>query len=86
MEIKYGEGNTEYGPGVSIELTGDEVAVAICAYLAAHEVYYQGPRTVTVNGELCQSGRVYVDPSGFVVAEGVRFDGRGPGRIGAPMR
>ena len=29
MIVKYGEGRTEYGPGVSVELTGDEVATAI---------------------------------------------------------
>ena len=31
MEIKYGKGTTEFGPGVEIALTGDEVAVAIDA-------------------------------------------------------
>jgi hypothetical protein len=78
MEVVYGEGKTEFGPGVSIELTGDEVATAIDAWLVAHGVHVNGPRTVTVNGALCSDGRVYVDPSGFVVAEGKRFSGRGP--------
>lgn len=78
MEIKYGDGTTKYGPGVSIELTGDEVAIAISAYLVSHGVYISGPRTVTVNGALCEAGEVYVDPSGFVVANGERLDGRCP--------
>ena len=78
MEIKFGDGKTEYGPGVAIELTGDEVATAIDAYLVAHRIYVCGPRTVTVNGDLCQTGRVYVDPSGSVIACGSRFSGRGP--------
>lgn len=77
MEIKYGNGSTEYGPGLSIELTGDEVATAIAAYLTAHNVIVDGPRTVTVNGELCYEGRVYVDPSGVVISNGVRISGRG---------
>lgn len=78
MEVKYGPGKTKYGPGVSIELTGDEVAIAIDAYLVAHQVHVSGPRTVTVNGELCGEGLIYVDPSGFVIADGDRVSGSGP--------
>lgn len=66
-----------YGPGVSVELTGDEVATAIDAYLVARGICVRGPRTITVNGGLCETGRIYVDPSGFVVADGEKFDGRG---------
>lgn len=77
MIVKHGEGSTEYGPGVSIELTGDEVATAINAWLVAHGIHASGPRTVTVNGVLCEAGRVYVDPSGFVVADGKKTSGRG---------
>jgi len=78
MKISYGSGTTEYGPGVDIELTGDEVAIAIDAWLVAHGVHISGPRTVTVNSELCEWGRVYVDPEGFVIsAEGRKFSGRG---------
>lgn len=80
MNVKYGAGRTIYGPGVSIELTGDEVATAIDAYLVAHNVHVSGPRTITVNGELCDSGRVYVDPSGFAISDGVKFSGRGDDR------
>jgi hypothetical protein len=78
MEIKYGPGTAKYGPGVSIELTGDEVATAIDAWLVAVGVCVRGARTIRVNGELCDDGRVYVDPSGFVVANGERISGRGP--------
>lgn len=77
MKIKYGKGKTEYGPGVAIELTGDEVANAIDAWLTAHSVHIRGPRTITVNGELCDRGFIYVDPSGQVVANGKGFSGRG---------
>lgn len=79
MKVDFGEGTSEWGPGVAIELTGDEVAIAIDAWLVAQGVHVSGPRTVTVNGGLCKKGRVYVDPSGFVNAEGRRFSGRGPG-------
>ncbi len=80
MEVKFGSGTTEFGPGVSIELTGDEVATAIDAWLVAHAVHVSGPRTVTVNGELCGDGEIYIDPSGFVIADGKRISGRGPDR------
>jgi hypothetical protein len=80
MKVGYGQGKTEYGPGVSIDLTGDEVAVAIYAYLVAHQCYTKGPVTVTVNGKLCEFGRVYVDPSGDVVYKGKGFSGRGKKR------
>ena len=77
MNITHGKGTTEYGPGVEITLTGDEVVTAIMAYLVAHNVVVRGPRTVSVNGQLCEHGRVYVDPSGFVVVNSdERFSGR----------
>jgi len=78
MNINYGSGKTEYGPGVIIELEPDEIALAILAWLVAHGVHIQGSRTINVNGELIEGGDVYVDPSGFVVAEGKKIDGRGP--------
>lgn len=77
MNIQFGKGTTEYGTGVQIDLTGDEVATAIDAYLVAHGVYVDGARTITVNGELCREGEIYVDPSGSVISKGERWSGRG---------
>jgi len=77
MNIDYGKGPTEYGPGVEISLTGDEIATAIDAYLVAHGVYVSGPRTITVSDELIDYGEVYVDPSGFVIDDGKKISGRG---------
>ena len=77
MITRYGNGPTMAGPGVEIELSGDEVATAIAAYLVAHGIHVNGPRTIRVNGELCESGSVYVDPSGFVVDNGTMFWGTG---------
>lgn len=77
MKVEYGKGRTEFGPGVSIQLSGDEVATAIDAWLVSHNIHVSGPRTVRVNGELCETGHVYVDPSGFVIADGEKFSGRG---------
>lgn len=85
MNIRHGDGRTEYGPGVLIELTGDEVATAVDSWLASHRINVSGPRTVTVNGRLCESGKVYVDPSGKVVAGGKEFDGRGGSRDQGPV-
>jgi len=78
MKISHGNGTTEHGTGVSIELDGDEVATAIDAYLVAHGIHVSGPRTIRVNGNLCNSGMVYVDPSGFVISDGEKYEGSGP--------
>ena len=78
MEIQYGDGKTEFGPGVSIDLSGAEVALAIYAWLVAQNVHINGARTVTVNGDYITSGNVYVDPSAFVLYNGEKFSGRGP--------
>lgn len=77
MEIQHGKGKTKYGPGVQIDLTGDEVATAIQDYLDAHEVYISGPMTIRVNNELIVDGEIYVDPSGFVVEGGTKYSGKG---------
>jgi len=77
MDVKHGNGLTKYGPGVDICLTGDEVAIAIDAYLVSHGVNVSGPRTILVNGKPCSYGSVYVDPSGFVCTGGKRYDGDG---------
>jgi hypothetical protein len=80
MEVIYGKGTTEYGPGVDIYLTGEDVALAISSYLVAHDIHVSGPRTITINGELCKVGKVYVDPSGFVICAGEKYDGKGAAR------
>ena len=72
MNIEYGPGTIEPGRRGRINLSGDEVATAIDAYLVTRGVHVSGPRTITVNGRLCEAGHVYVDPSGFVVARGGR--------------
>jgi len=77
MEIKFGKGKTEFGPGVQIVLTGNEVVLAIHAYLVAHNVFISGARTTFVNESLVNDGMIYVDPSGFVVSDGEEYSGRG---------
>lgn len=81
MKINLGKGKTKYGPGVQIDLSGVEVATAIDAYLTAHHIFVSGPRTISVNGELCANGGVYVDPDGFVVHEGEKYSGSGEGEM-----
>jgi hypothetical protein len=46
MEIKKGKGSSEFGPGVEINLSGNELATAIDAYLVAHGIIVVGPRTI----------------------------------------
>ena len=84
MDVMYGEGKTEYGSGVSIRLDGSEVATAIDAYLVAHGICVRGPRTITINGKLCETGHIYVDPTGFVVDNGEKVLGRGPNPSSKP--
>ena len=57
--------------GVSIILDGDEVALAIDAFLLAHNVRVIGPRTIRVNGDLCEYGDIFVDPLGVVFKDGL---------------
>ncbi|TCB60196.1 hypothetical protein E0J20_09390 [Rhizobium leguminosarum bv. viciae] len=78
MRVEYGKGKTKGGPGISIRLTGNDVAIAIDAYLVAHGIRVNGARTIRVNGELCGRGEIYVDPSGFVNVGGETMYGRGP--------
>lgn len=78
MKVGYGDGTTKFGPGVSIDLTGDEIAIAISAYLVAHKIFVTGPRTISVNNSLYNCGHIYVAPSGFVIHEGEKLSGRGP--------
>ena len=66
MNIQHSNGQSEYGPGVEINLTSEEIAIAIHAYLVSHNINIIGPRTINVNGILCKYGQIYVDPSGIV--------------------
>jgi hypothetical protein len=77
MNVKYGNGKTEYGPGVQIDLDENEIAIAIDAYLVAHNIRIIGARTIKVNDELIESGKIYVDPSGYVIKDGNQYSGRG---------
>jgi hypothetical protein len=77
MQIYFGKGKTGYGPGVQIDLTGEEVATAIYAYLMARNVVIDGAATIRVNDEIIESGSIYVDPSGRVIANGDGWNGRG---------
>ena len=73
MKVEPGDMLTHGDHGISIDLTGDEVATAIHAWLVAHGIHINGPRTTTVNGELCLDARLYVDPSGSVTWDGKKF-------------
>lgn len=78
MEVRFGAGKTKHGPGVDIELSGAEVAAGTGAFLVAHGIHVSGPRTVTVSGEPCKIGKVYVDPCGQAIADGICWPGGGP--------
>ena len=73
MIITQGDGKTRFGRFVQIDLSDDELLTAIEVFLVAHAVNVLGPRTVTVNGERCKGAKVYVDPSGSVLANGIKL-------------
>lgn len=77
MKVQIGNGLTEYGPGVEITLTGDDVARAIDSYLYAHDIIHYGARTIRIDGKLCGDAKVYVSPEGHVMAGGKRYNGNG---------
>lgn len=76
MKIKKGKGTTNFGRGINIKLSGNEIAAAIYAYLCAHDVHISGAATININGGLIDNGSMYVDPSGFIVAFGKKYSGR----------
>ena len=66
MDIVKGKGETLYGKGISILLTGDEVAMAIRDWIKNKATHISGPSTVLIESKLCTGAEVYVDPSGYV--------------------
>lgn len=76
--VTHGKGTSQYGPGVQINLTGNELAHAIDIYLVSQNIIVRGPRTIRYQEELLEDDcQVYVDPSGFVMYGGKRFEGKG---------
>lgn len=80
MEIKRG-GGAHGGPGILIELSGNELSAAVDRYIAQHGVQVRGARTVRVNGLNCACATVFVDPSGSVVSGNCDFTGQGDYQI-----
>lgn len=77
-EITHGQGETKYGPGVDIKLTGKELVLAITTYLTAHDIHIAGARTFSVNGsQMCRDATVHVDPAGSVYAPDGTYRGSG---------
>jgi hypothetical protein len=62
--------------GHTIILDGNELALAIDAYLVAHKVYVSGPRTIriVVDGDKHIArdveADIYVDPRGRLIVDG----------------
>jgi len=81
MNVQHGNSTLSTGPGVTICLSGEEVATAIEAYLVAHNIVADGFRTVSINGNFCGPDRgtctIHVAPAGFVITNGVKFTGSG---------
>jgi hypothetical protein len=76
MKIKKGKGDSEFGTGIDIKLTGNELAKAVDLYLYSQDLYVSGARTIRVNGDKCKSASVYIDPSGSLIKDGERISGR----------
>lgn len=78
MKLDYGKGKTEFGPGVLIQLTGNELCRAIDAFIKDKGLEVKGPRTVRIAGHAATGASVYVDPAGLVIHKGKKYSGRGP--------
>ena len=70
MKIGKGDSAGIYSEGTVIELTGDEVALAIDSWVYSQGVVIDGARTVRVNEVNIESAYIYVDPSGRVIKRG----------------
>ncbi len=73
MKIERGNGKTEYGYGINIKLTKDEVCRAIDSWLVGQGVYIVGSRTTRIDNNLCD---IYVDPSAYVNTDNGTISGR----------
>jgi len=83
MKIKYGKNkNNTLGPGIEINLNGVEIATAINNYLVSRKIEIYGARTIRINGQSIQSGKVFIDPTGAIICKNKNgdmeyFSGRG---------
>lgn len=76
MKIDKGKGTSEFGTGINIEMSGEELAHAVSTYVHSRGIHIDGSRTITVNGELCESASIYVDPCGSLIIDGRKISGR----------
>lgn len=75
MRIETENATTEHGSGVSVHLDGKEVATAIDAWLTAHGIRINGPKTIMVNGQLCEQGHVHADSPSYLEVNGEKISG-----------
>ena len=73
INVQSGTGSSECGPGVEVTLSPSDVYKAIQAYLVSHDVNIFGPRTHIDLQSVC----IYVDPSGYVISNNIKFNGNG---------
>ena len=64
MNLKYG--SDKDNPGVRIDLTPEEVCLAVEAFLVSNGVFIRGPRRVTVNSTTVHNASVSVEDTGSV--------------------
>jgi len=82
VSIEHGPLGGTSGPGVVLSLDNNALACAVDLFLASQGFVVMGPRTVHIavsamTTEPQVKVEVYVDPSGFVIARGKRWDGQG---------
>jgi hypothetical protein len=74
---------SKYGPGVVLSLDNNALACAVDLFLASQGFVVSGPRTICYYDRIGRAfgpqvdAEVHVDPSGFVIARGKRWDGQG---------
>jgi len=77
MDINYGNGTSDVGPGICIRLSKEDVERAIQDYLDLKDVKIQGDYSIAVSGVRVTGAEINVDAFGVVEHEGREYSGRG---------
>lgn len=78
MHVGYGKVLTEAGPGIRVQLTSQEVEIAIRCYLTAHCLQLHGDYKITIDNAPVGDAEILVEPAGYVVVRGKKMCGGGP--------
>ena len=83
MKARFGDGTTEFGPGVVIEMSGQDVADLIFAGLEDRGgTKIGGPRMLRINGQEVSGGEIEIPYPGVALCGSTLFRASGPSPAG----